>query len=296
MLNRLPSPLLGLLSLLLYAANTVFIFSAMVPVILIKLIIPHAGVRLRLTRFLMFLGTVWVDINSFTLWLTQKIKWDVSGIEGLNVDDSYMVISNHRSWTDILVLQHLFNHRIPFLKFFLKKELFWVPILGLAWWALDFPYMKRYSRQFIEKHPELRGKDMETTRKYCEKFKHSPVSVINFLEGTRFSFAKHDKQKSPFRNLLLPRAGGVAIVLSSMGEYLSKIVDVTIVYPENKPPVDFWHFLRGDIHVITVRVRILSIPKEFVGKSYEDDNAAREKFQQWVNQLWQDKDRLIEEI
>ena len=296
MLNRLPSSLLGLVSLLLYAANTVFIFSVMVPVILIKLIIPHAGVRLRLTRLLMFLGTAWVDVNSFTLWLTQKIKWDVSGIEGLNVDASYMVISNHRSWTDILVLQHLFNHRIPFLKFFLKKELFWVPVLGVALWALDFPYMKRYSRQFIEKHPELRGKDMETTRKYCEKFKHSPVSVINFLEGTRFSYTKHDKQKSPFRHLLMPKAGGVAIVLSSMGEYLSKIVDVTIVYPENKPPVDFWHFLRGDIHFITVRVRVLPIPEDFIGKSYEGDNAVREEFKQWVNQLWQEKDQLIEEI
>ena len=296
MFNRLPALLLGLISALLYAVNTVCIFAAMVPVILIKLIIPHAGARLLLTQFLMFLGTVWVDINSFTLWLTQKIKWDVSGIEGLNVDDSYLVISNHRSWTDILVLQHLFNHRIPFLKFFLKKELFWVPFLGLAWWALDFPYMKRYSRQFIEKHPQLRGKDMETTRKYCEKFKNSPVSVINFLEGTRFSYAKHDKQKSSFSHLLLPKAGGVAIVLSSMGEYLSKIVNVTIVYPENKPPVDFWHFLRGDIHFITVRVSVLPIPKEFIGKSYEDNNDVREEFKQWVNQLWKEKNQLIEEI
>jgi len=296
MLNFLPSFLLGLISALLYAANTVCVFAVMAPVILIKLIIPHAGVRLLLTRFLMFLGTVWVDVNSFILWLTQKIKWDVSGIEGLNIDDSYLVISNHRSWTDILVLQHLFNHRIPFLKFFLKKELFWVPVLGVAWWALDFPYMKRYSRQFIEKHPELRGKDMETTRKYCEKFKNSPVSVINFLEGTRFSYTKHDKQKSSFSHLLLPKAGGVAIVLSSMGEYLSKIVNVTIVYPENKPPVDFWHFLRGDIHFITVRVSVLPIPKEFIGKNYEEDNDVREEFKKWVNQLWQEKDQLIEEI
>ncbi|MGB9498166.1 MAG: acyltransferase [Dissulfuribacterales bacterium] len=296
MFNYLPSPLLGVVSLLLYVVNTVCVFAAMVPVILIKLIVPHAGVRIRLTRFLMFLGTVWVDINSYTLWLTQKIKWDVSGIEGLNVNDSYLVISNHRSWTDILVLQHLFNHRIPFLKFFLKKELFWVPVMGLAWWALDFPYMKRYSRQFIAKHPELRGKDMETTRKYCEKFKNSPVSVINFLEGTRFSDTKHDKQKSPFPHLLLPKAGGVAIVLSSMGEYLSKIVDVTIVYPENKPPVDFWHFLRGDIHFIIVRVRVLPVPEDFIGKNYEDDNDVREEFKQWVNQLWQEKDRQIEKI
>ena len=296
MLNRLPAPLLCVISTFLYAANTAFFFSLMLPAILIKLCVPHAGIRHRLTQVIMLLGTAWIDVNSFNMWFTQKIKWDIKGLEDFSVKNSYLVISNHRSWTDILVLQHLFNHRIPFLKFFLKKELFWVPVLGVAWWALDFPFMKRYSRQFVEKHPELRGKDMETTRKYCAKFKNSPVSVINYLEGTRFNYQKHEKQNSTFRHLLMPKAGGVAIVFSSMGEYLSKIIDVTIVYPENEPPVDFWHYMRGDIHSICVRVRSIPVPKDFIGMDYEGDNAVREKFQQWVNQLWQEKDRLIEEI
>ncbi|RPJ78546.1 MAG: acyltransferase, partial [Deltaproteobacteria bacterium] len=177
-----------------------------------------------------------------------------------------------------------------------KKELMWVPILGVAWWALDYPFMKRYSRQFLQKHPELKGKDMETTRNFCAKFKNSPVTVLNFLEGTRFNYQKHEKQNSPFRHLLMPKAGGIAIVLGSMGQYLSKIVDVTIVYPENAPPMPFWDFLKGKIPTIAVRIKPIVIPKEFIGKDYENDAEFKIQFQKWINQLWLEKDQMIEDV
>jgi 1-acyl-sn-glycerol-3-phosphate acyltransferase len=127
----------------------------------------------------MVLGSAWIRLNSLILHLTQNLEIrldieDEGGWENFSTRNSYLVISNHRSWADILILQHLFNGRIPFLKFFLKKELIWVPLLGVAWWALDFPFMKRYSKEYLEKHPERRGKDIETTRKYCKKFKYSP--------------------------------------------------------------------------------------------------------------------------
>ena len=296
MLNFLPAPLLGVVSMLLLVIHTIVFFSTMLPFILLKVIIPNATIRHYLTRVVMFLGTVWIDGNTFIQKMTVKIKWDVQGLEGFSTESSYLVISNHRSWTDIFVLQHIFNHRIPFLKFFLKKELMWVPVLGVAWWALDYPFMKRYSRQFVEKHPELKGKDMETTRKFCAKFKKSPVTVLNFLEGTRFNYEKHEKQNSPYRHLLLPKAGGIAIVLASMGEYLTSIVDVTIVYPENKPPMPFWDFLKGQIPTIAVRIRKLDIPKEFLGQSYEEDEATRKRFQEWINGLWREKDQNIENV
>jgi len=296
MLNFLPAPLLGLITALLFVANTVFFFSAMSVFILLKVFIPNSWIRHHLTRPVMFFGTLWVDVNTLVVKLTRQVKWDIQGLENFHIDSSYLVFSNHRSWTDIFVLQSIFNHRIRFLKFFLKKELIWVPVLGLAWWGLDFPFMKRYTPQFIEKHPELKGKDMETTRKYCAKFKKSPVTVLNFLEGTRFNYQKHEKQSSSFQNLLMPKAGGVAIVLSSMGEFLSKIVDVTIIYPENEPPMPFWDFLRGSISTITVRIRTLNIPEEFLGKNYEEDEIFRKKFQKWINQLWKDKDQTIETV
>ena len=189
------------------------------------------------------------------------------------------------------MLQKIFNRRSPFLKFFLKQQLMWVPVLGLAWWALDFPFMRRHSKETLERHPEWRGKDKQATRKACERFRHLPVSVMNFVEGTRFTPAKHAKQESPYTNLLRPRAGGVAFVLETMGDMLRAIVDVTIVYPDRRPTlIDLLADRVPDIHV---HVRQLPIPPEFVGRDYENDAAFRAGFQRWISELWAEKDAQI---
>jgi len=296
MLNRLPSFLKGGVSLVLFSLNTVFWVLLFIPIILIKIIIPHTGVRHQCSLLLIFFAARWVDCNSFILRSTQNIEWDVQGVGPLDPKGSYLVVSNHRSWADTFVLQHIFKRRIPFLKFFLKQELIWVPFLGVAWWALEFPFMKRYSRQFLEKHPELRGKDMEATRKFCEKLKKYPGSIMNYVEGTRFDFQKRQKQNAPYRHLLMPKAGGVALVFSAMGDCLSSVLDVTIVYPENEPPVRFGELLKGNIPRIIVRVKTLPVPENVVDKDYQNDKAYREKIQQWINQLWQEKDQRIERI
>mgnify|MGYP006273099155 FL=1 len=296
MLRLLPPPLRATIALILYTGNTIGCFITILPLIVLKVISPTANLRHALTRLLMQLGMLWIGVNSWILRLTQRIEWDIEGLEGFDPRGSYLVISNHRSWADILVLQHLWKHRIPFLKFFLKKELIWVPLLGVAWWALDFPFMKRYSREYLKKHPEHKGRDIETTKKYCERFKKSPISVINFLEGSRFDPEKHEKQGSPYKHLLLPRAGGVAVVLSAMGEMLDAIIDVTIVYPENQAPLPFWTFLRGEIPVVVVRVRRLAVPEAFVGGNYEQDEKLQQAFKDWINSLWAEKDQQIETI
>jgi len=295
-LKRWSSPVLGAITMLLFGLNTLFWGSTLLLFAFIKMILPHAGLKHHLSRLLILIGFIWIEGNSFTIRMTRRIQWDVQGLEHLENTGSYLVLSNHRSWTDIFVLQHIFKRHIPFLKFFLKQELIWVPILGMAWWALDFPFLKRYSRAFLEKHPELRGKDMQTTRKQCEKFKTQPVSVMNFVEGTRFNHQKHKKQNSPYRHLLLPKAGGVGLVLSSMGDYLSKVVDVTIIYPQNEPPVSFWDMLAGNITCIVVRVQVLPVPENVAGANYEEDQVFRGRMQQWVNRLWQAKDRQIEDL
>ena len=162
-----------------------------------------------------------------------------------------------------------------------------MPFLGLAWWALDFPFMKRYSQSFLRKNPHLRGKDLETTRKACAKFKHKPVSVMSFIEGTRYTQDKYDKQKSPFNHLLKPKAGGIAFVLDAMGENLNKIVDVTIYYPEGVPT--FVDFLCGKVKKIQVEVYTTEITKELTG-DYFNDRAYKISFQKWLTQFWHDKD------
>lgn len=296
MLAFLPGPMRGAAALLLYTANTSVCFALILPFVLLKALIPAGGIRHLLTRILTAEAWIWIGANSLIMRATQKIRFDVKGTESFNPACSYLVISNHRSWADILILQHLWKRRIPFLKFFIKQELIWVPLLGIAWWALDFPFMKRYSRQFLEKHPELKGKDIETTRRYCEKFRKSPISVINFPEGTRFDETKRKKQNSPYNHLLMPRAGGTAVVLSVMGDCLEAIIDVTIVYPDNPEPPTFWEFLKGKVAVVSMRARRLEIPAGFISRDYENDPGFAQDFRNWINSLWEEKDRQIQRI
>jgi 1-acyl-sn-glycerol-3-phosphate acyltransferase len=281
----------GILSMLMLYINTVFWFTFLIPIALLKLIVPLSFWRKFCGMLLNGIAVSWISINNFNIWWMMGTKWSVQGLEGLSLKQWYMVISNHQTWVDIVVLQKVFNRKIPFLKFFLKKELIWVPILGVAWWALDYPFMKRYSASFLKKYPHLKGKDIEITRKACRKFKSLPVSIMNFVEGTRFTQEKHDNQKSPFKHLLKPKAGGIGFVLSTMGDQLSSIVNVTITYPDGD--TSFWSFLCGRIKEIRVIVEKLPVTKELLG-DYVEDKKFQAEFQEWLNVLWTQKDAMID--
>jgi 1-acyl-sn-glycerol-3-phosphate acyltransferase len=291
MLNFLPAPLVGLIAALLLVLNTLFWVPLLLASSAAKLLIPIEAVRRRLAPVLILIAEGWIRCNSAWMALTQRTSWDVRGIERLDYRSWYLVNCNHQSWVDILVLQHVFNRRIPLLKFFLKQELLWVPLMGLAWWALDFPFMRRHSAEYLERHPETRGRDQETTRKACEKFALIPTSVMNFLEGTRFTPAKHRRQQSPYRYLLKPKAGGIAVALNAMGERFRAILEVTIVYPGGVPT--FWQFLGGRMKRVIVRVQSLPVPGHLVNGDYAGDPAVRDAFQKWVHQLWLAKDAQI---
>jgi len=294
MLNFLPKIVVGIIASLLLGLNVIFWCTILFIFTILKLALPLKSIRVVIDRILNGIAANWISCNSGWMYLTQKTHWDVQGVEDLHYKGWYLVNSNHQSWVDIFVLQHLLNRKIPFLKFLIKHELIFVPIIGLAWWALDFPFMRRYSPEFLKKHPEMRGKDLETTRQACKKFSLIPTSVMNFPEGTRFTKAKHDKQNSPYRFLLKPRAGGIALSLSAMGEKFKSILNVTIVYPDGAP--GFWDFLCGRVKRITVRMQQLPIPKQFIGVDYENDQVSREAFQQWLYGLWLEKDRYIEQL
>ncbi|MBA3057977.1 MAG: acyltransferase [Gammaproteobacteria bacterium] len=294
MLNFLPAPLVGLIASLLMVLNALFWVPILLLVSFVKLLIPIKAVRLLIDPILLHIAEAWIAGNSGWMRLTQRTTWDVQGIEGLNYRSWYLVNCNHQSWVDILVLQHLFNRRIPLLKFFLKQQLIWVPVMGLAWWALEFPFMRRHSEEFLKQHPEMRGKDQETTRKACEKYALIPTSVMNFLEGTRFTPAKQQRQKSPYKHLLKPKVGGMALALNAMGDKFQAILDVTIVYPDGAPT--FSQFATGKLHRVTVRVRPLPVPQHLVQGDYAGDPAVREAYQQWVHQMWLNKDAQIEAL
>jgi 1-acyl-sn-glycerol-3-phosphate acyltransferase len=280
--------------LLLVVISTVLHTSVLFTVALLKFLLPMTAVRRALSRVLTLIAESWVSVNSRMIQHFTPTKFTVQGGDTLRYAGWYLVISNHQSWVDILVLQKIFNRRIPFLKFFLKQQLIWVPLLGLAWWALDFPFMKRYTPQQLQRRPELKGADIRETRKACARFKHIPVSVMNFVEGTRFTPKKHARHPEAYRHLLRPKAGGIAFVMNAMGEILQSVVDVSIVYPAGIPTL--FDLLGGRVPEIRVRIRERLIPQDLVSGDYENDAAFRERFQLWVNGLWAEKDAEVADM
>lgn len=291
MLNFLPPAARGALAFSLLVLNTLFWVPLLLLLSLLKLLLPFPAVRRALTPALLRVAESWIACNGAWMALTQRTVWDVQGLDGLDRRRWYMVNSNHQSWVDVLVLQRVFNRRIPLLKFFLKRELMWVPVMGLAWWALDFPFMRRHGEAYLQRHPEMRGRDLQTARKACEKFALHPTSVMNFLEGTRFSEAKQRSQLSPYRHLLKPKVGGMALALNTLGERFDAILDVTIVYPEGVP--SFWQFLCGRLPRVVVRIERLPVPHRLTVTDYETDLRGRAAFRKWVKERWREKDALI---
>lgn len=294
MLSFLPPLPKGVLAFLLLVINTLFWCALLFVLALLKLLLPFAVVRQAIDPALNAIATAWIACNSAWMRLTQETRWDVQGVEGLAYRGWYLVNCNHQSWVDIFVLQHTLNRRIPLLKFFLKQQLIYVPVIGLAWWALDFPFMKRHGKAALRRNPDLRRQDRETTRRACEKFARVPTSVMNFAEGTRFTAAKHQAQGSPYRHLLKPKAGALALALNAMGAQFHSLVDATIVYPDGAP--SFWQFLCGRTPRVIVRMRQQPIPAEFCQGDYEGDAEFRGRFHRWLATMWEDKDRQIEDL
>jgi len=276
----------GSITMVLFVTNTIFWFIPILLVALLKLLFPVRAWQVLASRWLMAYGENWISFNKGIIGLTQDIQWDLRGLEDLKRREWYLVISNHRSWVDIVVLQVALNRRVPFLKFFIKQQLIWVPFLGLAWWAMDMPFMKR--------NPSLRGKDLEATRKACEKFRAIPTSVMNFIEGTRFTAEKHRDKQSPYENLLPPKSGGVGFVLGAMGGTLHALLDATIVYAEGSPSM--WDLCCGRISRVVVDVDVRPIEPWLLEGDYQGDRQFRARFQQWLHELWLRKDQRIASI
>ena len=276
---------------LLLTTNTVLHVPPLLVAALLKAALPLRAFRRAFDRVLMAIAASWISINTTMIHWFTRTRFLVDVDAKLQAQGHYLVVANHQTWVDIPMLQAALNRRVPLLRFFLKSQLFWVPLLGVAWWALDFPFMKRYSREQLAKRPELAGRDIAVTRRACAKFMHIPVAIMNFVEGTRFTREKHSKQESPFTHLLKPKAGGIAFVLDAMGRALHSILDVTIVYPGGRPTIfDLFADRVRDVHV---SIRERQIPAELLNGDYQNDPAFRERMQNWLNDLWADKDRTI---
>ncbi|WP_299798278.1 acyltransferase [uncultured Shewanella sp.] len=294
MLNFLPGSVLYFISSILLVINTT-IWAALISLGgLIKLILPFTAGRNFLTQIMNKFMWAWATCNGGILFLLADIEWDIEGLEKLDKHGWYLLISNHLSGFDIAVQTYVLRNHIPMLKFFLKRELLYVPMLGLGCWALDMPFMSRTSPAKLKKNPKLKGKDLATTRRACEKFKSIPTSIINYVEGSRFTEEKRLRQDSPYRYLLRPKAGGIAFTLSAMGEQFTNLLNVTLVYPDAKsdPLSEVMH---GKIKKITVKIEVLPVP-QVDNKRYLSEGQYRVEFQRWLNQLWEEKDELIHQV
>ena len=239
----------------------------------------------------------WLSVNN---WLIDHVlpntQWDISIDEDLqlSMQGRYLMTCNHQSWVDTTVNQYFGLTRMPLTRFFTKWELIFIPFVGQAFKILGFPMMKRHSKAQIAKKPELKDRDMEEARKACQQLLSQPFTLLNYLEGTRFTQEKHDQQQSPYQHLLKPKAGGLALALNILGDQIDALVDMTIVYPDGAPGYsEFW---LGEVPRIAVNLRKINIPDWVLGGNYEDDAEYRERFQQWVHELWLEKDQLIESM
>lgn len=286
---------IGLATSTLLLLNTVLGVLPMMVFALIKLLLPLPWVQSHCFEAVRWIASTWASVNAVIFRLLTPTVWDVRGQQDLNRNESLLVVSNHQSWVDIPALMAAIHGKAPFFTFFLKRELLWVPFLGFAWWALEYPFMRRYSKKQLEQNPSLRGKDLEITRKACDRLQGRPVSLVNYLEGTRFTPAKHQQQQSPYRYLLKPRSGGVAFTLSAMGDQLTQLLDVTLVYPGDKPPT-FLDLLTGKVQRVIIDIEKYPLPAAMRQGDYQQDEVFRAEFQQWINQLWQKKDEKIDRL
>ncbi len=274
----------------LFSITTVMVFFPILFLAIFKLLLPFESSQKSIHRALDWCASQWMSFNNWQQDLLLPTQIETQGLDNLSLEQWYLMVCNHQSWVDILVILRLFNGRIPYIKFFLKQSLLYIPFMGFCFWALDFPFMRRYTKEQLQKYPQLKGKDIEQTRKSCEVFRHNPVTIINFMEGTRFTKVKHDQQQSVYRYLLMPKAGGVSFALSAMDGQLKQLLDVTIFYPEKIPT--YWQYASGGVKKIHLHLRQLPITTDLIG-DYAEDEIFRQNFQIWVNQIWQEKDQRL---
>jgi 1-acyl-sn-glycerol-3-phosphate acyltransferase len=283
----------GSLAMLLYVINTIFWTSLLFLVAIPKVAIPVRVCQQAFARLSVTLASCWIWVNNHNLALVNRVRWEFQGLAGLKKDAWYLLVANHQSWTDIMVLQRAMLGQVPFLKFFIKKSLIWMPFLGQAWWVMDFPFLERYSKEQLRANPTLAKKDLRAISQACEKFKWQPTTVMVFAEGTRVTEAKRQSQQSPYVNLLKPKVGGIARTFKAMSGHLDAVLNVTVAYPQGVK--GFWEFICSKHQTVRVHVEGISVNSLpfFQGGNWHGSNA---QVQEWLNNLWHEKDRLLEEM
>ena len=287
---KLKNIFIGIFSSFILVSNTLILAVLMIPLGVIKFLIPLRTLRASFTRIIIKIGELWIDVNSLWVIYLHKPNIEITGEENLNGDSWFLSTSNHQSAADIFIVQYITNRKIPMLKFFIKYELIYVPVIGICWWALDMPFLKRYTQKQIKKNPKLKGRDYKKMKKSLEHYSLHPVSIFSYAEGTRFTEKKHKLQKSEFTNLLKPKEGGLAIALSNVNK-IKELIDITIIYDNDN--LGFWNYLCGNIKNIKVFISKIEVPSKYLTENLISSEELRGDFKLWLNSIWKEKDVLI---
>ena len=287
------SSFIGLITFILIILELIIGFGTLAIVNIPRAIIPLKPFKIFLARFSNQIGDITVYGLKLIMLLMHGNRIQIINETEYDLDKWYMAMSNHQSWADIFVLLVTANKRIPLLKFFMKKELWWIPFVFLANKTLNMPFVNRHSKKAIAKNPSLRTKDYENTLKSCKRFLRAPSTIFSYAEGTRFTEEKHRNQNSEYINLLQPKIGGMATALSAMPN-IDTLIDFSLVYKTKKR--DAWSFLNGEMRDVKVYIKSYKIPDNLKGKNYSNDETYREEFKEWVEGIWFEKDKKISEL
>ena len=287
------SSIIGLITFILIILELIVGFGTLAIVNIPRAFIPLKSFKIFLARFSNQIGDITVYGLKLIMLLMHGNRIQIINETEYDLDKWYMAMSNHQSWADIFVLLVTANKRIPLLKFFMKKELWWIPFVFLANKTLNMPFVNRHSKKAIAKNPSLRTKDYENTLKSCKRFLRAPSTIFSYAEGTRFTEEKHRNQNSEYINLLQPKIGGMATALSAMPN-IDTLIDFSLVYKTKKR--DAWSFLNGEMSDVKVYIKSYKIPDNLKGRNYSNDEAYREEFKKWVEKIWFEKDKKISEL
>lgn len=282
------------INVLLVTLNTAWTCVVVCCLALIKIILPFRVIQTTMSELANKQTWLWATLNLWMLNVNNNVDWQIEGGESLSRRQWYMLLSNHLSWADIVILSSVMKDKMPMVKFLLKQSLLYVPFVGLACWGLDMPFMKRHSREYLIRHPERRNDDFDAIKKACDKFKYVPTTMVSFAEGTRATEEKLSQAKTPYRHLLKPKTGGVAFTLNAMSQLLDGVVDVTIAYPENRQQ-PFKDLLQGNLTRVVVKIRVHDIDENLNG-DYFKDKAFKRRFHHWLNDVWQEKDDYLDAL
>lgn len=287
---------LGIISFGFISLN-LLLWASLLHLVALLRVWPSRRIRARTASWIRRCFENWSACNDWWFCSCLGVRWHFDKPLERNFSEWHLVVANHQSWVDVFAVLAQIRGRLPMPKIFMKQELAWLPLAGTATWIMGFPFMKRYSADTLKRHPELVGKDLETTRRSCARFVKYPNTVLSFVEGTRYSSEKKSdkkfrRQESPYRHLLKPKAGGLSFVLNAMPGKFSGVVDMTIIYPHHQN--SFWDLLCGRLKEVHVITRWVPFSNEMLETDFDPVGKDAESFRNWLNQIWLEKDERLE--